>query len=149
MRPVEAIPALFMLVLAAGVYFGTAGLNYWDGPTPGARFFPAILAGTAVVVAFLLLLAQWRGIESVDVDDFTTLGSARVGASFAALAALAFGIPVLGFVPMLSAFVLVMLLVVLRQPVVPSLLAAVIVAGFVHFVFVRWLSVPLPMPFGI
>jgi hypothetical protein len=38
---------------------------------------------------------------------------------------------------------------VLRRPILPSILAAVIVAGFVHLVFVRWLSVPLPMPLGI
>ncbi|MGJ3264691.1 MAG: tripartite tricarboxylate transporter TctB family protein [Salinarimonas sp.] len=149
MRPVEAVPALFMLVLAAAVYFGTTGLNYWDGPTPGARFFPAILAVAATMVALLLLLAQWRGIERLEIHALSLVGLLRVGASFAALVALAAGIPVLGFVPVLGAFVLAMLFVVLRRPILPSLFAAVIVAGFVHLVFVRWLSVPLPMPLGI
>lgn len=149
MRPIEAVPAVFMLVLAAGVFFGTAGLNYWDGVTPGARFFPAILAGAGTVVSILLLLAQWRGIETVEIDAPSTSGLIRVAASFLALIILAVGIPVVGFVPMLGAFVLVMLFIVLRQRIVPSIVAAVIVAGFVHFVFVRWLSVPLPMPFGI
>jgi hypothetical protein len=50
---------------------------------------------------------------------------------------------------MLAAFVLTMLFGVLRKPILPSLLAAAIVSGFVHLVFVRWLSVPLPMPLGI
>jgi hypothetical protein len=41
------------------------------------------------------------------------------------------------------------LLLILRQAVLPSLAASVIVAGFVHVVFVRWLAVPLPMPLGL
>ena len=149
MRPIEAVPALFMLVLAAGIFLGTAGLSYWDGPTPGARFFPAILAIAGAAVALLLLWAQARGIERVTTDFPGTSGAVRVGLTILALLALASGAPVVGFVPVLAAFVTVMLLVVLRQPAVPSLLTAAIVSGFVHLVFVRWLSVPLPMPFGI
>ena len=149
MRPVEAIPALFILVLAAGIFFGTAGLSFWDGPTPGGRFFPAVLAVAGTLVAFLLLWAQWRGIETVDVHVLDPLGLFRVGASVATLVAFAAGIPILGFVPMLAIFVLVMLLAVLRQPILPSVATAAFVAGFVHLVFVRWLSVPLPMPLGI
>jgi hypothetical protein len=149
MRPIEAVPALFMLIVAAGIFLGTAGLNYWDGPTPGARFFPAILAIAGTAVALLLLWAQARGIERVETDFPGTTGTARVILTLVALFALAVGAPILGFVPVLAAFVLVMLLVVLRQPALPSLLTAAIVAGFVHLVFVRWLSVPLPMPFGI
>jgi hypothetical protein len=149
MRPAEAIPALFILLLAAGIFFGTAGLSYWDGPTPGARFFPAILAIAATVVALLLLWAQWRGWETVEIHFLTAEGATRVVASFAALVALAIGIPLAGFVPMLALFVVAMLFAVLRKPILPSLMAAVIVSGFVHLVFVRWLSVPLPMPLGI
>lgn len=39
MRPAEAVPALFILLLAVGIYVGTSDLRLWDGPTPGARFF--------------------------------------------------------------------------------------------------------------
>jgi len=140
---------VFMLVLAAGIAIGTRGPNPWDGPTPGARFFPVILAVAGAAVATLLLFAQWRGFERIAVDFPTRLGADRVGATILALVVLAFGAPLVGFVPMLAAFVLVMLIVVLRQSVLGSLATAAIVAGFVHFVFVRWLSVPLPMPFGI
>jgi hypothetical protein len=149
MRPIEAVPALFILALAAGVFFGTAGLNYWDGATPGARFFPAALALAGTVVAVLLLWAQARGVERVEVEPLARDGAVRVGATFAALVALAAGVPAVGFVPMLAMFVLGVLLVVLRQRALPSVATAVIVAGFVHIVFVRWLAVPLPMPFGI
>jgi hypothetical protein len=148
MRPIEAVPALVILALAAAVFLGTAGLNYWDGPTPGARFFPAALAIAGTVVALLLLWAQWRGYERVEIEPLARDGGIRVAASVAALVALAAGVQVIGFTPMLAAFVLGMLLVVLRRPLLPSLATALIVAGFVHLVFVRWLSVPLPMPLG-
>lgn len=149
MRPAEAVPALFILLLAAGIYLGTSGLRMWDGITPGARFFPVVLSGTGAVVGLLLLLAQWRGFETVEVEFPSALGAARVAASFAAITALAVGIPLIGFVPMLALFILTMQMVVLRCPPVPSVGSAVIVAGLVHIVFIRWLAVPLPMPYGI
>ncbi len=107
------------------------------------------LSGAGAIIGLLLLLAQWRGLETVEVEFPDALGAVRVGASFAALVALAVGIPLIGFVPMLAVFMLAMLLVVLRCPLVPSVSSAVIVAGLVHVVFIRWLAVPLPMPFGI
>jgi hypothetical protein len=149
MRPIEAVPALFILALAAGVFFGTAGLNYWDGVTPGARFFPGILALVGTAVALFLLWAQARGFERVEVEPLSSEGALRVGLTIAALVALAGGVPLVGFVPMLAVFVLGVLLLILRRPVLPSLATAVIVAGFVHVVFVRWLAVPLPMPLGL
>lgn len=149
MRLAQAVPAVFMLLLAGGIALGTRDLNMWDGPTPGARFFPTILATAGMAVALLLLWAQWRGFEQVELH-FPGRGAAlRVAASFGALVALAAGTPLVGLVPMLALFVSVMLIGILRQPVVISLLATALVAGFVHFVFVRWLSVPLPMPLGI
>lgn len=149
MRLAEAIPALFILVLAGFIFAGTAGLSYWDGPTPGARFFPAILAIAGTVVAGVLLWAQWRGFEEVSIDRPSKEGGARVAATAAALVGLAAGTPILGFVPMLALFMLVMLIGVLRQPWLPSALATLFVAGFVKLVFIHWLSVPLPMPIGI
>jgi hypothetical protein len=149
MRLVECVPAAFILVLAGGVAIGTRGLNLWDGPTPGARFFPMTIAIAGTAVALALLWAQWRGFERVEVDFPTRLGATRVGATILALIALAAGTPLVGLVPMVAAFVAVMLIVVLRQRIPISLFATAIVAGFIHFVFVRWLSVPLPMPFGI
>lgn len=149
MRPAEAVPALFILLLAVGIYVGTSDLRLWDGPTPGARFFPVALAGVGAVTGLVLIWAQWRGFETVEVNFPDLPGAVRVGASFAALVALALGIPLIGFVPMLALFMLAMLVVVLRCPLVPSVASAIIVAALVHMVFIRWLAVPLPMPFGI
>jgi hypothetical protein len=49
---------------------------------------------------------------------------------------------------MLAVFVLFILLVVLRQRVLPSLMTAVLITGGVYLLFVRMLAVPLPAPFG-
>ena len=65
MRLLETVPALFILLASAAVFFGTSGLNYWDGVTPGARFFPAVLSVASVIIGISLLYAQSRGIEQV------------------------------------------------------------------------------------
>ncbi|QYK40857.1 MAG: tripartite tricarboxylate transporter TctB family protein [Paracoccaceae bacterium] len=149
MRLIETIPAAFLLAVAGAVFLGTAGLNYWDGFTPGARFFPGILSATGAAIALLLLWAQSRGIESVQVDfPRNPVDGLRVVVTIVALCALAYGAPRIGFVPMLFVFVLFMLLAVLRQRIAPSLVTALIVAGFTHAVFIRWLSVPMPQPLG-
>lgn len=149
MRPIEAVPAVTMFALAVLIYVGTTGLNLWDGITPGARFFPVILAVIGGALALALLAAQVAGIEKVTPDFPTRGGGLRVVATVLCLVALALGVPLVGFVPALALFVLAVLMVILRQKPVPSLLTAAFVAGAVHFVFAEWLSVPLPMPFGI
>ena len=147
MRRLEAVPALFMLALAAFVYLGTTGASLWDGITPGSRFFPAVLAVVSSVAALAMLWAQRRGLERMVLDLPTATGARRVAATMGGLIAMAALAPVIGFVPVIAAFTLGMLLLVLRQRPWPSLLTAAIVTGFVEIVFVRWLAVPLPAPF--
>jgi len=149
MRPVEVIPALFMLLVAALVFLGTSGLSLWEGPTPGPRFFPVTLSIAGAALALLLLFAQIRGLETVVTDFPNRTGAIRVMGAIVALVLLALGVKLIGFVPALAVFVVAVLWGLLRQPVQPSLWTAAVVAGFVHFIFVRWLSVPLPMPLGI
>ena len=147
MRRLEAVPALFMIALAAFVYFGTAGASLWDGVTPGSRFFPTVLAVVGTAAALAMLWAQRRGLERITLDLPTASGALRVAASMGGLLGMAALAPVAGFVPTIAAFTLYMLLAVLRQRLGPSLLTTAIVAGFVEIVFVRWLAVPLPAPF--
>ncbi|MCU0816432.1 MAG: tripartite tricarboxylate transporter TctB family protein [Cypionkella sp.] len=149
MRPIEAIPAAFLLLVAALVFLGTSGLSLWDGPTPGPRFFPVILSITGTIIALVLLFAQLRGLESVVTDFPNRHGAIRVMGIVVALVLMALGVKLIGFVPALALFVTAVLWGLLRQSLPSSALTAAVVAGFVHFVFVRWLSVPLPMPFGI
>lgn len=147
MRLLAALPAIFMLVLAGSVMLGTAGLNYWDGFTPGARFFPGWLAGAGAVLALLLLLTQWRGTDPGETELPGAFGAVRVGAAMAGLIGLALLAQPLGLVVAAALFMLFLLLVVLRAPLLTSLMTTVIVIGGIEAIFVRWLAVPLPAPF--
>lgn len=148
MRLLETVPALFMLAASLAVMFGTAGLAVWDGFTPGARFFPLLVGSIGLLLAGVLLWQQWRGADTGMVDRPDRPALVRVGLTVAGLVAMAAGAPVIGLVPMLAVFAIYMLLVVLRQRPVPSLVTALVIAGGTHLIFVRWLSVPLPAPFG-
>jgi hypothetical protein len=50
-------------------------------------------------------------------------------------------------VPAVALLMAFLLLVVLRQPLVPSLVTTAIVAIGIEAIFVRWLGVPLPTSF--
>lgn len=141
-----ALPALFMLGLACAVYLGTAELRIWRGITPGPRFFPLILAGTGALLAVLLLVGQWRGTDLGSLELPSRHGARQVAATILALGLLALGSPLVGMVPMVALFVLAMLLLVLRQRLVPSLAATAVVALGLQLIFVTWLKVALPPP---
>jgi hypothetical protein len=148
MQKRDAIPALFMIAASGTVFFGTAGLNFWDGVTPGARFFPAGVAGVTLALALALLWTQLRGTDQgvVDVPDRPAL--LRVALTVVGLFVLAAGAPVIGLVPMLMVFCAFMLIVVLRQRPLPTLITTLVIGVGTHLVFMRWLAVPLPAPFG-
>jgi Tripartite tricarboxylate transporter TctB family len=147
MRFLQAIPAIFMICLAVGVMLGTTGLAFWDGFTPGARFFPGWLAGAAVLLSATLLLTQWRGTDAGTPDLPDATGARQVLATVVGLIALALLVPTLGMVPAAGLFMAYLLLGVLRAPLLPSLLTTAIVVIGIEGVFVRWLGVPLPAPF--
>lgn len=147
MRLLAALPAIFMLVLAGSVMIGTTSLNFWDGFTPGARFFPGWLAGAGAILSLLLLWTQWRGTDPGETELPEARGAARVLATMAGLVALALLAKPLGLVVAAALFMLFLLLVVLRAPLWPSLLTTGIVIAGVEGIFARWLAVPLPAPF--
>jgi hypothetical protein len=149
MRLLESVPALFLVGASAAVMLGTIGLAMWDGFTPGARFFPVVVGTVGLVLAAVLLWQQWRGTDAGTVDRPDAPALARVGLTVLALTGLAAGAPVIGLVPMLGVFALFVLLVVLRQRVASSLTTAAVIVVGVHLIFVRWLAVPLPAPFGL
>ena len=146
MRPVEAVPAAFLIVLSAGIVLGTAELRYWDGTTPGARFFPIWVAGAAALLAALMVVAQRRGVRDTSLDLPDRTGVLRVGLMLASMTAMVLAAPLIGMVPAVALFMAFLLLVVLRQRLVPSLVTTAVVAIGIEAIFVRWLGVPLPAP---
>ena len=144
MRPVEAVPAVFLIVLSALVLYGTADLAYWAGITPGPRFFPVWIAGIGLALSAALLVQLRRGTDTGTTELPGRGAFARVALTTAAMAAFAVAAPSVGMVLAVLAFMLFVLLVVLRQPALPSALAAGIVAGTIEIVFVRSLKIALP-----
>ncbi len=141
-----AAPALFMMVLSAAVFFGTSELRMWRGITPGPRFFPAVLASAGLGLAILLLIGQWRGTDAPALDMPDRFGATKVAATAALLMLFAAGSPVFGMMPMVAVFTLAMLLFVMRQRIMASLTATLLITLGVHLVFVQWLKVALPLP---
>ncbi|WP_374427468.1 tripartite tricarboxylate transporter TctB family protein [Tabrizicola sp.] len=149
MRKLDLAPGLFLIALSLGVILGTSGLAVWDSFTPGARFFPLVVGGLGLLLAALLFWQQWRGTDPGQVDRPDRAALVRVGLTIAGLAALALGAPRIGMVPTIAAFSLFILLVVLRQRLLPSVVTTAVIAGGTHLVFARLLAVPLPAPFGL
>jgi hypothetical protein len=147
-RPTDYAPAIFMIVLSIAIFAGTAGLKYWDNTTPGARFLPVWLSGTGVLLGVLLCVALMRGGDGGMTDLPDRTGLARAALTLSAMAVFTLAAPLIGMVPVLALFMIFMLVAVLRQRLVPSLITTAIVAIGVKLIFVRWLSVPLPAPFG-
>ncbi len=144
MRSVEAVPAVFLIVLSALVLFGTADLAYWAGITPGPRFFPVWIAGIGLALSAALLVQLRRGTDAGGSELPDRGAFARVALTTAAMAAFALAAPVVGMVLAVLVFMLFILLVVLGQRPLPSVLAAVVVAGTIEIVFVRSLKIALP-----
>jgi hypothetical protein len=144
MRPIDAIPAVFLIVVSALVLVGTADLSYWADITPGPRFFPVWIAGIAIMLSLALLVQLRRGTDSGSTELPDRSAFARIALTIAAMAAFAVVAPLVGMVVAVVAFMLFILVGVLRQRAVPSAVAAVIIAGAIEIVFVRTLKIALP-----
>jgi hypothetical protein len=145
-RLAEAAPGLFMIALSGAIILGTSGLSYWSGVTPGPRFLPVWLAGAGLAVALAFLVAVRRGEAGGALDLPDASAAVRVGLVVLAMVSLPLTAPVVGMVTSVALLVAFLLLVVLRQRLVPSLATTAIIAVGVDLVFVRWLRVPLPSP---
>lgn len=143
MRWVHAAPAIVMLALSGIMVAATLPLGLWDGFTPGPAFFPILIGIFASVLAILLLLAVWRG-DSIAADWPARPVLVTVGSVYAALVAFALLTPLLGMLPAIAVFLVVVMVVLLRQPVVGSLIAATVTTALIYVIFVRWLALPLP-----
>jgi hypothetical protein len=144
MKRLDFITAAAMLLLAAAVIYETGSLAYWDDITPGSRFMPLWISAATIVLSGLLVLEAIRKDSDQPVDWPDPVGRARVALTMLAIFGFVALAPVLGFVAGAAAFVLVMLIGVLRRPILPSAFTAVVAAGIIHGVFVQWLSVALP-----
>jgi|SRR5687768_12905160 putative tricarboxylic transport membrane protein len=148
MRRLDIATAVIMLALSAIVIAGLSGYAFWLDYAPGPAFAPYLIAGSGIFLSLLLLVAALRGgQESADWPD--AFGGRRVAYTVIALILFVAALPFLGFAFSGIVFMLVLLLLVLRRRMVPSLATTAITVALVQGIFVQWLSVKLPTgPWG-
>jgi putative tricarboxylic transport membrane protein len=144
MRPVEALPAVFLIIVSALVLFGTGTLTYWADITPGPRFFPVWIAGISIVLSVALLVQLRRGTDTGVTEMPDRSAFVRIALTIAGMVAFAIVAPLIGMVAAVVAFMLFVLVGVLRQRVLSSAIAVAIIAGAIEFIFVRTLKIALP-----
>ena len=137
-----------MLGLSAIVIAGMSGYAYWSDYAPGPAFAPYLIAGSGIVLSLILLVAALRGDEE-PADWPDAIGRRRVLYTAVGLVLFVTALPYLGFVGAAVAFMLALLLLVLRRRVGPSLATTAITVAMVQGIFVLWLNVRLPAgPWG-
>jgi hypothetical protein len=149
MRKSDLFPALAMLALSGAIALDTRRLSFWDDTTPGPAFLPVWLA-VAGAALFILRLAEARRAPGAPPEWPDRAALARVLWIFGGLVAVPLVAPWLGLIPALGLLVLYVLLVVLRQPLWPSLATAAVTTGAIYAIFIGWLGVALPRgPLGL
>jgi putative tricarboxylic transport membrane protein len=144
MRYIEAVPAVFLIIVSVLVLVGTANLAYWADITPGPRFFPVWIAGISIVLSVALLVQIRRGTDTGVTELPERSAFVRIALTIAAMATFAVAAPLVGMVVAVVAFMLFILVGVLRQRLQSSAIAAAIVAGAIELIFVRTLKLALP-----
>jgi hypothetical protein len=144
MKRLDFVTAAAMLLLAVTVIYETSGMLYWDEINPGPRFMPLWISVGTMILSVLLIVEAVRKDSDEPVEWPDAAGRLRVGLTMLSIFVFVALAPVLGFVAGSAAFVLVMLIGVLRRPILPSAFTALIAAGMIEGVFVQWLSVALP-----
>ncbi len=133
-----------MAFVAIVVALGTHGLPIWSGFSPGDRFVPLIVAAITLVLSVMYFFEIGRRTVDTPVELPRGRAALRVALIAGSIVAFALAAVYLGFVVAGALFVFLVLLLVLRRPVFPSLLAAAITTGIVYGVFVAWLGIRLP-----
>ena len=144
MRKLETASAIVLLALAALVALGTSGLPYWADFAPGPAFAAWWVAGAGALIAVLLLLRH-GGARRRNPADWPERGGLvsillAIGAMWLFVALL----PVLGTTASGTILMLVLLLLVERRPVLPSLATTIVTVALVELVFNLWLDIDLP-----
>lgn len=150
-RLMQIAPAIIMAALSALVIFETRHLSYWSDYSPGPAFAPWWIAFCGLVLSGLLVVHTYRSAsnESWDATGTTAAGFGRAAATFGTLIAFIILIPYLGLVMSSVLIALVIMIVILRRAIVPSVFAAVVAGGLIYGIFFWWLQVQLPKgPFG-
>ncbi len=147
-RPYQITSAVLILV-AAFLVRESLRLRYYTSLGPGPGFFPFWLSILlAILGAAMFWYATFGTPETMAADFYADRqGYLRIGAVVGALVALILLIELLGFRLAMLGFYLFILTALGRQhPLVVGIIALAGSFG-VHYVFARWLAIPLPTGF--
>jgi putative tricarboxylic transport membrane protein len=149
MRRADFAVGFLIIGLSGFVIWATSGLTYLQRIIPGPGFMPYWVAVIGIIFGGLLLLVTLLTRE----DGRLTWPEPRVAlrnfVAFVALCLVPLSSEYIGFLSAAVLFMLFSLLVVLRKPLLPTLLSVAVIGALVHFLFNVWLSVRLPTgPFG-
>ena len=147
MRRVHLLSGAAFLLLAAFLGYHTLGLTYYTRLGPGPGFFPRWLCALLAVLALAILARATRSEPDEITAEFfpDRQGSTRIVVVVAALIAVALSMNMLGFQLAMFAFYLVLLPALGRWGWVETPVLAALGSFATYYLFVRWLSLPLPI----
>lgn len=139
----DKVGAALLVALSAGVFVASRDFPSGFGATPGAAFFPRVVAATIALLAVVLfarsVVSREARTHRVSTDDAT-----RFAVPVAFLAAYVAAMPLLGFVAATVAFLVGLMRYSGVEGYRRSVPLAVGVAVALHYVFREFLHVPLP-----
>lgn len=142
MRLANLIGGVFVLILGLAVVFFSLQLTYYSEFGPGPGFLPLwvgiIISACAIYVVIDLLRKQ--GGREVFFKLRTRLGLQI----FITIIITFLLLPLLGFAIGLAFFIGVTMRMMGKHRWVPCALTAIITAIGIHFIFISWLTIPLP-----
>ncbi len=131
---------------SAFVVWEAWNLQYYSKLGPGAGFFPFWLGTTLGVLSFVWLIQVSRGSGKPKNGAFLPQegGTGRIVSILASLVVLGALMNLIGFQLTMFLFMVFLLMFLGRQKLVMTLVVALSCSVGVHYVFVRYLDVPLP-----
>lgn len=147
MRRTYQITGLVFLLLAAFLGYYASGLSYYTPLGPGPGFFPRWLCILLALLAMVVLLqATFRQRDALPEDFFAPAsGYRRIAAILVALIAVANLMPTFGFRLTMLVFYLALLSLLGRRHPLETLILALIGSFGTFYLFVEFLSQPLPV----
>jgi putative tricarboxylic transport membrane protein len=143
MKRLDIATALIMLALCGVVILGLSGYAFWSDYSPGPAFAPYLIAGAGILLSLLLLVEAIRGTDEPAAWP-DAIGRARVLFTVTGMVLFAALMPYLGFLISGVTFMIVLMVVVLRRKLWPSLATTAVTVALIQGIFVQWLNVRLP-----